>query len=272
MKEWMSKKELTAYHLKWIAIITMTIDHVGKTIGVDWYMDIAQFFHISEYYGFIIYSFLFAIGTMTIYIFMWFIAEGCRYTKDIKKYLLRLFIFALISEIPFQFMIQVIQQEPLSIQLGFSSILATFTFGAFACYLYQKCMDKGYNFLSYTPVIILAVIAYLLKTDYDFFGVISIFFLYKIEATKKRLFALILLIFFFRGFYIPMLEIISYGFTLEFIPIYIFNLAFSLLSVPLLSKYNGKRGKSSMFNKYLFYAYYPIHIMLLVLIYVLQHS
>lgn len=73
---------MSAFVLKIIAIITMFIDHLGYAI-----------------YGRL--SFFNYIGRIAFPIFAFQISEGYIYTKNLKKYLLRLFVFAIISQIPF---------------------------------------------------------------------------------------------------------------------------------------------------------------------------
>ena len=77
-----TKKPLTGYHLKLIALVTMFIDHIG-----------AVFFPQVW--------FLRAVGRISFPIYVFLAAEGCRYTHDRFKYALRLGAFALISEIPY---------------------------------------------------------------------------------------------------------------------------------------------------------------------------
>ena len=84
------KKGLSANALKTIAIIAMTIDHTAWTVWPDkervWYI---MLFHI--------------IGRLTAPVMWFFVAEGCHYTHDRKKYLMRLFVFAVISHFAYCF-------------------------------------------------------------------------------------------------------------------------------------------------------------------------
>lgn len=84
------KKHLNANQIKLIAIIAMTIDHL------TW-----AFFSGTQavWYVFALHI----IGRLTAPIMWFFIAEGCYYTRDIRKYTGRLFVFAVISHFAYSF-------------------------------------------------------------------------------------------------------------------------------------------------------------------------
>jgi len=79
---------LTANTLKMIAIIAMTIDHIAWTFFPGFQTGALPLT-------------LHLIGRLATPIFMFFIVEGYYHTRNIKKYISRMFIFALISHIPF---------------------------------------------------------------------------------------------------------------------------------------------------------------------------
>ena len=74
---------MTSFSLKIIALITMFLDHISYPI----------------FGGF---SYLNLIGRIAFPIFAFQISEGFIHTKNVKKYMLRLLLFAFISQIPFQ--------------------------------------------------------------------------------------------------------------------------------------------------------------------------
>ena len=80
-----TRKPLTGYHLKLIALITMFIDHITVVLVPSG----------------TVYLVLRGIGRISFPIYVFLIAEGCRYTSDRFKYAMRLGLFALISEIPY---------------------------------------------------------------------------------------------------------------------------------------------------------------------------
>lgn len=83
---------MTAFTLKIIAVVAMLVDHIGAAIlrNTGVFVDYPLVYDISRY-----------IGRIAFPIFAYLIANGCRHTKNINKYLLRLGILAILSEIPF---------------------------------------------------------------------------------------------------------------------------------------------------------------------------
>ena len=93
----MKKSGLSQETLKIIACVTMLIDHVGATV-------VESQFLVTPSDG--IYYLYFAmriIGRVAFPIYCFLLAEGAHYTHDPRKYALRLFIGALLSEPGFDF-------------------------------------------------------------------------------------------------------------------------------------------------------------------------
>lgn len=84
---------MTAFALKLIAVLTMVIDHIGTII-------LSANFHLISY-NMEFYLLFRYIGRISFPIFAFLIANGCKHTSNINKYLLRLGILAIISEIPY---------------------------------------------------------------------------------------------------------------------------------------------------------------------------
>ena len=91
--------QLTWNQLKWIAIISMIIDHTSKVL-------FPQIFYIEQLgmdinTSYMIRKLLSTVGRIAFPIFAFGIAQGCRVTRSPKRYLLRLALFAVISEVPY---------------------------------------------------------------------------------------------------------------------------------------------------------------------------
>ena len=81
---------LTSSDLKWIAIISMLVDHFAVAI----YANMAD-------YQFDIYRVMRGIGRIAFPIYCFLLVEGFCHTHDVKRYISRCFLFAVISEVPF---------------------------------------------------------------------------------------------------------------------------------------------------------------------------
>lgn len=254
---------LTASSLKRLGLITMTVDHAYKLFGWLLLPMLAEALSISRQAAYTLTTALFGIGSATVYVFLWLLGEGCRYTRSMPRYVGRLLFFAVLSELPFQLMLCLILGEPLSLHLGCTNMLFTLTLGALACWGWRILCLAGRRFLAWATVVLCCLAAAVLQTDYSLFGVLGVFACYYFSNPRHRLLALGGIILVSRGFLYPLQDSLEYGFVPEMLPAYAITLGYALLSLVFLSQYNGARGTSS---KYVFYLYYPAHIAVLVLL------
>ena len=211
--------------LKWIAIITMTIDHIGAVLFPGAFELFPQF------------ELLRIIGRLSFPIFSYLIVLGVETTRNLKRYFIRLFAFAIISQIPFY------------LALGYSpfqslNIFFTLSFGV----------------LSLTnPLFMIAsfVLSLFLNFDYSAYGIALIVAMrFLRENTKVGILMVVLL-------------------NMVFLPASPIQLL-SLLSLPIIILHkNGNLGATrvqkasktgSLLRKYAFYIYYPAHLSLLYVI------
>ncbi len=209
---------MSGFQLKVLAIITMLIDHIGAVLFPK-------------------VTILRIIGRLAFPIFAYLISEGMLHTSNIKKYLWRLFMFALISEIPFDLAFHGMLYDPNSQNVFFTLFL-----GLAAIAFLHTYFDKN-------PVLAIgfaaaaALLADFLRTDYGWFGVAAVILFYCFRNYRAA------------GVFVFALLVAGYslmGRTLEFYAI--------ASGVPILL-YNGKKG--SLNWKYFFYAFYPVHLLLL---------
>lgn len=261
-------RKLSSYNIKIIAIGTMFLDHIFALFGTD-FIDLMIELDIYSMFPFILYLIISSIGRLAFPLFAFMIAEGCYYTKDMKKYISRLLILGIISEIPFQYFIAFIQETPHQFSFTLQNVFFTLALGALAIEGYRRIEAKNKSsILSFIPVMLCAVIAYLLHTDYDFYGVLFIFFLYIFRDSKFRYFLIFIFSF---GLYIVSdlwtiyaMNIMDIYYVIEAI----LRCSFACLSGLLIYYYNHERGKPM---KWLFYFFYPIHIILLCSLYTMIH-
>ena len=215
--------------LKLIAMISMVFDHAGDMFFPD-----------------VMWPRM--IGRLAMPIFSFFIAEGFSHTRDKKKYLCRLGIFALISEIPFDLAFEG--------KIGFShqNIMLSFFLAVVALMLYdwiqggtkseENHASIGKTVLGVIAVAAIAALSLLLRADHTIFAVIAVFLFYVLRQKHPLVRTGVGVAF------LALTRTVGYYCTtgLSFIP---------------LAMYNGKKGKGL---KWLFYGFYPGHLLLLTAI------
>ncbi len=211
---------LSSFQLKLIAIVTMVVDHVGMLMFPN-----ETIFRI--------------IGRMAFPIFCFLIVEGFCHTSDIKKYVIRLAVFAVISEIPFNILVS---GNVLNIE--HQNVFFTLLIGLLTIY----SINSTFNPILQSLMLIAGVmVSIALMTDYSFYGVILIYVFYNMK--EKRLIACIFMA--ACSFFVSNIQ----G-------------AAALAILPIML-YNGEKGPKFMSKKvwkYSFYAFYPVHMIVLYVI------
>ena len=271
--------------LKIIAIISMFIDHIPRIIPWQMWVAIADSLAIlfpgkeeliSDIVIDIIPGIMGYIGRLAAPIFMFCITLGSRYTKDIKKYILRVFTFALISQIPYILFMQ--SEEYAS---GFSklevtpfykidlNIMFTLGLGLIALYFYEKLKDKN-KIIRLTPIIAASLISYILNTEGGYVYIIYIFMFYVLRdlSILKKAFIWIFIIIICR---LPLLFHLLQinNDIMRALPTMRANTVGVYVGVFLTFFFNNKKTHISKIFKYLMYLFYPVHLILLYLTYLL---
>ncbi len=218
--------------LKWIAIITMTFDHIG-------------FYLVPEGP---LYLILRSIGRIAYPLFAFMIAEGFHKTSHLSRYWMRLAVAALVIELGllgFYFI------------EGTSYLLTTNVFIPLVIGLSILILLKQQKWYLKLLIIPLLILPELLHTSYGIYGIMIILIFGLISHRVEQISTFILLSIFFIDW--PVLLWIGLG---EYAR-YMYIQWFSLLSFIPLFLYNGTRGT---YNKWFFYIYYPAHLLVLFII------
>lgn len=246
---------MSIFSLKLIAIITMLIDHTGAVL----LRSNAELYWPAR-----------TIGRIAFPIFVFMLVEGFHHTSNIRKYLTRLGIFALISEIPFDmafykgfyyrdfvsdFKASFTNEATFHLFLknvfSYQNVFFTLFLGLFAIYcisMIEKRFKKEVilsNIFQALVTIGFCAAAVLLRTDYDMKGILLIvaFYLFRGSKIITTVCLLIIIITFFPS---------SKGnINIE---------TFALLGMIPIAFYKGKKGKNI---KYFFYIFYPAHLLIL---------
>lgn len=234
--------------LKIIACLLMLIDHMGAALFPE-----AIIMRL--------------IGRLSFPIFAYLIAIGYSKTSSFSKYLCRLWIFAAVSQIPFSLAFS----EEISIH-SFSDFLRFFVgtpsphlniFFTLAVGLIAiRIWDKGESTLvKMIATLALGITAQLFSTDYGIYGVAMILGFYVFRESKIK--TVISQIMVFTIFYASQILLVALSYEGVSIRLIWFNQALSLLALIFIFSYNGNKGKNL---RYLFYAFYPVHLLVIGLI------
>lgn len=221
---------MSGFILKLIAMITMLIDHAGYIL-------------FSESPAYVLMR---IIGRLAFPIYCFLLVEGFHHTRDTKKYLLRLGVFALISELFFDLAFS--NMDSIHGMLSNQNIFFTLFIGLLVIY-FMRFFEVTFNnvilvnLFSGFVVLVGCILAYIMRTDYNVLGILMIVSFYIFKNNKLLLFIILLILNY------QMAGLIQ---------------AFSILSIILILFYNGKKGPK--INKYIFYAFYPLHIAILIVI------
>ena len=284
---------ISNFILKIIALIFMTIDHVGVFLPSS---PLQFTFRV--------------LGKIALPIFIYTTLEGCKKTKDIKKYMLRLGVMSILMYIAI-----VIAQLVLYFNNGyllvFQNIFFTLLNLVFIYYLFFVNKNKNKRRMVILPILIFinSYIFFLLRINGISEFISSIFVdglttMYGLEAPIMFVVALL-------GIYIyeeivrkrlnndetlvneflcskkaqlsrniimclsiALVSLIMYSFTYENIPSFTFGNAcvyntYFIICFPFILLYNGKRGFNNKIVNGAFYLYYPLHIGIIALIFIL---
>ncbi|MFC1600524.1 TraX family protein [Patescibacteria group bacterium] len=221
---------MNSFQIKLIAIVTMVIDHIGA-------------FFFPEH---LIFR---TIGRLSFPLFSFLIANGAHYTKNINKYIGRMFIFALISQLPYRAVL-----NTTSTNGGYLNVLFTFFIALVAISLIRKFRNK---LLILATIVISCIVANHFDVDYGAFGILLIISFYLLfKNYKATILSFILLS--VANSIVPTINTDSINISkIDAAPI------ISMFSLIFILAYNYKEGLRA---KYLFYFFYPLQFFMIYVI------
>ncbi|SFP90737.1 TraX protein [Lachnospiraceae bacterium XBB1006] len=158
MEIWLEKHGVSAFWFKLLAIISMTIDHVGAVLFPN-------------------QIWMRVVGRFAFPIFCFFLVEGAYHTSNIRRYEGRLLAFALISEVPFDL--------ALFGQLGqwqHQNVFFTLFFGLVTMDIFLHCQNKIIRILVFISS---GLLCELLHTDYGIVGILFIVLFFAFHEDKR---------------------------------------------------------------------------------------
>ena len=209
------------------------------------------------------------IGRIAFPIFAFMLAEGFFHTKNHKKYLLRMLIFAVISEIPFNLLV-----GGGVFYLTHQNVLWTFSIALCAMLLLKQLKNRSLvvRCICYPLIVLIAfLVGFVTFVDYFGYGVITVLLFYFTYTTRKdslikRLIMMLIQLAVIIIINCEMLGGVSFpfelfGYTFDFPTQYT-----AVLALPIIWLYNGAQGPYNKFIKYLYYSFYPLHMLILAIV------
>ncbi|MBD5195059.1 MAG: conjugal transfer protein TraX [Bacteroidales bacterium] len=220
---------LSGSGLKLIAVISMVIDHI------------AWFFIEPDTPA---YHLMRTVGRIAFPVFAFLIAEGAAYSRSRWRYFLLLLGFGFISEIPWMFATGLD---------GSHNVMFTLALGLLAICVFDRLCEHGP--ICFMAMVIFCVLAYYLRSDYDWRGVLMIILFYMLRVqtacpwTPKC------------HIHFPSQSLLQVLFTFPLMMHY--GLIGVILASFVIILYDGSRGNiKGIVAKYSFYAFYPVHLLL----------
>lgn len=245
------KRGISGSTLKLIALVTMLIDHIGAVVVIRMiYENAAKLGMVGmvPYDNlYVTYNALRDIGRFAFPIYCFLLVEGFQRTRSKTKYALRLGVFALVSEIPFDLAL-----SSSVLEFEYQNVFFTLLFGLVTMIAVDAVERIAWNNVDQTArrllnilqwlmgfgiVAVGAAVAELCNTDYGAKGVLCIMVLYLFRKVK-------------------VLQMIAGAVS------FLWDGVAPLAFIPM-AFYNGRRG---MKLKYVFYLFYPVHLLILYLI------
>ena len=237
------KLETTSFFLHIIAMIFMLCDHMWGTIvsGNDW---------------------LTCIGRLAFPIFAFLTVEGYFHTKNFKKYMQRLLIFALITEIPFNLAIGGNFLYPFH-----QNVLWTFLIALTAIYFLEKIKNKKIwlkILLGILIIIFSSVLGLLTMVDYYHYGILTVLIFYFFRGKKWWNYLGQLICLWYIN--VEMMGGMYYEINLLGKIVEISQQGLALFALIPIWLYKGQQGPYNKTIKYIYYAFYPVHLLILAII------
>lgn len=240
----MLSPKLNGNQLKLIAVITMLIDHIGYLMGRD-YLFYNQSYEAAWR---MVYIFLRGVGRIAFPIFCYMLVQGFVHTSNRRRYLYRMAAFAIISELPYNWMVSGSWWEPQHQNVFFTLFLGLVMLQLIET-IKERIISKTGVLLQMAVICVISGLAWVIRSDYDYWGIMLIAILYLFRNNRIYQCGL--------GFLWQM--------WCEALLIWKAGLFCSFF---LLLLYDGTRGRksNSKWQQYFFYWFYPAHMLVLTAI------
>lgn len=229
-------RELSRNTLKKLAMFTMLLDHIGVVVLYPWLVKTRALSAAAneQPFGMSMYFALRTVGRIAFPIFAFFLVEGFLHTRSKKRYFMRLFGMALLSEIPFNLALSGHILMPSHQNTLFTLALGLLLLEMLFRYREQKVLQMS-------ALVLFLLAASFLHVDYGEYGILLMVVFYLFYADRRAGMVL--------GAVLSFLN--SMG-----------NLGAAALAYIPLSLYDRKKQPNQK-GAWMFYAFYPAHLLML---------
>lgn len=239
-------KGFTANQLKFFAIISMTVDHLASVIYLN---------YPKEWWLILLHTF----GRLAAPTFWFMIVEGYTHTHNLKKYISRLFIFAIISHFAYNFAFGIPFIPFQTSVFNQTSVIWSLAWAVVAIAISE---DAFFTLKQWQKVLIFIAIMFItFCSDWSCIAVMAIFHIYNYRGNfKKQVIGMMACVAFYSIVYFFFIDKV-YG---------IMQLGVVIV-VPFMKNYNGEKGTWKGM-KWFFYLYYPAHLIVCGIIRIMLHG
>lgn len=247
--------------LKNVAYVSMFIDHFFAIIILH-YLWMTAVDGVWDTKLTVIYRMGRAVGRIAFILFAHQIVEGFFHTRSRGKFLLRLGLFALLSEIPFDlaFSGEIINLEN-------QNIFFTLFLGVLVLIIWERVAHyhgAGFVIVRWMVLLLGCLAAYWGQTDYRYMGVLLIFVLYKTHdsslTVKTVMAGIVMLLGTWSANCLSMLRL-DFGYTIGELFLISLREMYGLAAFILIKFYHGEKG--NQLPKWFCYGFYPVHLLFL---------
>ena len=234
------KFSLSSNSLRCFALFFMLLDHMYHTVGGGLWLN--------------------CVGRLAFPIFAFQIAEGYRYTSNVKRYKKRLLLFALLSEIPFNWMLAAGPIYPFHQNVLFTLLLGLIAIDAIERGKKESKVLKSWLLCIAVPLLCMLV-AQITFCDYNWAGVATVI---GFHLFRKSKIAQIILMVYLNQFVLGGRIFQLFGGLIN-----MKMQALALLALPLIWLYKGEKGRDLvLFGRKINigYWFYPLHLAILCLL------
>jgi len=240
----MNRRILSGSTIKIIAVISMFIDHFGAILLKNGIVMNATYETFSDSQ----FSFLLKVvevcrilGRAAFPLFCFLLVEGFVHTHNLKKYILQLGLFAIVSEPIYD-----LAFSGNIFSINGQNVMFTLLLGLLTLTLIKKCNDSFLWAVIFT--LLSGIVSYILKFDGWYYGIIMITVFYLLRNKEWLKYLVTIAVTYLCG--------LDYSIQAFADPYFLTAVS----SIVIMALYSGERG---MRMKYFFYMFYPGHLLLL---------